>query len=154
VARLPGPAGTIRLPDLSRFPLADGERAQAKGIVERWNEQIAASHDMLWSPTIRAALIGALWLDVFCTGCGTSRAIELRKVDRHLGRDGHLLRTIDIQVASDQDATSQPRVDFLTIALLCAYCSGSLANSSAMRLASSAVRTSPSGCTAFPSSHE
>jgi hypothetical protein len=83
VARLPGPAGTIRLPDLSRFPLADGERAEAKGIVERWNEQIAASHDILWSPTIRAALIGAPWLDVFCPGCGTSRAIDLRKVDRH-----------------------------------------------------------------------
>src|SRR5580704_3183677 len=23
------------------------------------------------------------WLDVFCPGCGTSRAIDLRKVDRH-----------------------------------------------------------------------
>src|ERR1700681_4297598 len=43
-----------------------------------------ASRDMLWSPTIRAALIaGTPWLDVFCPGCGTSRAIDLRKVDRH-----------------------------------------------------------------------
>jgi hypothetical protein len=34
--------------------------------------------------TIRAALIaGTPWLDVFCPGCGTSRAIDLRKVDRH-----------------------------------------------------------------------
>jgi hypothetical protein len=32
-------------------------RAEAKGIVQRWNEQLAASRDMLWSPTIRAALI-------------------------------------------------------------------------------------------------
>jgi hypothetical protein len=32
-------------------------RAEAKGVVERWNEQLAASRDMLWSPTIRAALI-------------------------------------------------------------------------------------------------
>jgi hypothetical protein len=48
-------------------------RAEAKGVV-----------DMLWSPTIRAALIaGTPWLDVFCPGCGTSRAIDLRKVDRH-----------------------------------------------------------------------
>jgi hypothetical protein len=31
-------------------------RAEAKGVVERWNEQIAASRDMLWSPMIRAAL--------------------------------------------------------------------------------------------------
>jgi hypothetical protein len=59
-------------------------RAEAKGVVERWNEQLAASRDILWSPTIRAALIaGTPWLDVFCPGCGTSRAIDLRKVDRH-----------------------------------------------------------------------
>jgi hypothetical protein len=32
-------------------------RAEAKGVVERWNEQLATSRDMLWSPTIRAALI-------------------------------------------------------------------------------------------------
>jgi hypothetical protein len=39
---------------------------------------------MLWSPTIRAALIaGTPWLDVFCPGCGTSQAIDLRNVDRH-----------------------------------------------------------------------
>jgi Family of unknown function (DUF6494) len=58
--------------------------AEAKGVVERWNEQLAANRDMLWSPTIRAALVaGTPWLDVFCPGCGTSRAIDLRKVDRH-----------------------------------------------------------------------
>ena len=39
---------------------------------------------MLWSPTIRAALIaGTPWLDVHCPGCGASRAIDLRTVDRH-----------------------------------------------------------------------
>jgi hypothetical protein len=39
---------------------------------------------MLWSPTIRAALTaGTPWLDVFCPCCGTSRAVDLRKVDRH-----------------------------------------------------------------------
>jgi hypothetical protein len=44
----------------------------------------AACRDMLWSPMIRAALIaGTPWLDVFCPGCGTSRAIDLRKADRH-----------------------------------------------------------------------
>jgi hypothetical protein len=59
-------------------------RAEAKAVIERWNEQLAASRDMLWSPTIRAALIaGTPWLDVFCPGCGTSRAIDLRQVDRH-----------------------------------------------------------------------
>jgi hypothetical protein len=45
---------------------------------------LSASRDMLWSPTIRAALIaGTPWLDVFCPGCGTSRAVDLPKVDRH-----------------------------------------------------------------------
>jgi hypothetical protein len=40
--------------------------------------------DMLWSPAIRAALLaGTPWLDVFCPGCGTSRAIDLRTLDRH-----------------------------------------------------------------------
>jgi hypothetical protein len=29
-------------------------RAEAKGVVERWNEQLSASRNMLWSPTIRA----------------------------------------------------------------------------------------------------
>jgi hypothetical protein len=39
---------------------------------------------MLWSPTIRAAPIaGTPWLDVFCPGCGTSRAIDLRTLVRH-----------------------------------------------------------------------
>jgi hypothetical protein len=56
-------------------------RAEAKAV---WNERLSASRDMLWSPTIRAALIaGTPWLDVFCPGCGTSRAIDLPKVDRH-----------------------------------------------------------------------
>jgi hypothetical protein len=55
--------------------------AEAKAVVERWNEQLAVGRDMLWSPTIRVTLIaGTPWLDVFCPGCGTSRAIDLRKV--------------------------------------------------------------------------
>jgi hypothetical protein len=59
-------------------------RAEAKGVIDRWNEQLAAGREMLWSPTIRAALIaGTPWLDVYCPGCGTSRALDLRKVDRH-----------------------------------------------------------------------
>jgi hypothetical protein len=39
---------------------------------------------MLWSPTIRAALLaGPPWLDIFCPGCGTTKAIDLRTLDRH-----------------------------------------------------------------------
>jgi hypothetical protein len=58
--------------------------ADAKAAVDRWNAQIAAGRDMLWSPTIRAAMLaGTPWLDVFCPGCRTSRAIDLRTIDRH-----------------------------------------------------------------------
>jgi hypothetical protein len=32
-------------------------RAEAKALIERWNEHLAAGRDMLWSPTIRAALL-------------------------------------------------------------------------------------------------
>jgi hypothetical protein len=45
---------------------------------------LATGRDTLWSPTIRVALIvGTPWLDVFCPGCRTSRAIDLWTVDRH-----------------------------------------------------------------------
>jgi hypothetical protein len=58
--------------------------AEAKAVIDRWNDQLALGRDRLWSPTIRAALLaGTPWLNVFCPGCGTSRAIDLRKVDRH-----------------------------------------------------------------------
>jgi hypothetical protein len=59
-------------------------RLEAELVIDRWNRRLASGRDMLWSPTVRAALIaGTPWLDVFCPGCGTSRAINLRIVDRH-----------------------------------------------------------------------
>jgi hypothetical protein len=59
-------------------------RLEAEIVIDRWSRRLATGRDMLWSPTIRAALIaGTPWLDVFCPGCGTSRAIDLRTVDRH-----------------------------------------------------------------------
>jgi hypothetical protein len=30
---------------------------EAKGVIDRWNEQLSTGRDMLWSPTIRAALL-------------------------------------------------------------------------------------------------
>jgi hypothetical protein len=57
-------------------------RAEAEAVIQCWN--VALGRDILWSPTIRAALLaGTPWLDVFCPGCGTSRAIDLRTIDRH-----------------------------------------------------------------------
>src|SRR6201995_4855416 len=57
---------------------------EAELVIDRWNLRLATGRDMLWSTTIRGALLaGAPWLDVFCPGCGTSRAIDLRMLDRH-----------------------------------------------------------------------
>jgi hypothetical protein len=54
-------------------------RIEAELVVDRWNRRLATGRDMLWWPTIRAALIaGTPWLDVFCPAWGTSRAINLR----------------------------------------------------------------------------
>jgi hypothetical protein len=48
-------------------------RAEAEAVIQRWNDQLSRGRDMLWSPTIRAALLaGTPWLDMFCLGCGTS----------------------------------------------------------------------------------
>jgi hypothetical protein len=59
-------------------------RPEAQAVTQRRNDQLSRGRDMLWSPTIRAALLaGTPWLDVFCPGCGTSRAIDLRTLDRH-----------------------------------------------------------------------
>jgi hypothetical protein len=59
-------------------------RLEAELVIDRWNRRLATGRDMLSSPTIRAALVADTpWLDVFCPGCGTNRAIDLRTVDRH-----------------------------------------------------------------------
>jgi hypothetical protein len=48
-------------------------RAEAEAVIQRWNDQLSRGRDMLWAPTIRAALIaGTPWLDVFCPGAGQS----------------------------------------------------------------------------------
>jgi hypothetical protein len=63
---------------------AAAARAEAERVVERWNRAIAMGRDIWWSPTIRAAIVaGTPWLDVYCPGCNTSRAIDIRTIDRH-----------------------------------------------------------------------
>src|SRR5258706_3707989 len=55
-------------------------RKEALHVIERWN----AERSPLWSPTIRCAVVaGTPWLDVYCPGCRTSRAIDIRTLDRH-----------------------------------------------------------------------
>src|SRR6267142_5720350 len=49
-------------------------------VVEQWN----AERSPLWSPTIRCATTaGTPWLDVYCPGCRTGRAFDIRVLDRH-----------------------------------------------------------------------
>ena len=56
--------------------------AVALGLETSVDDCVASRYKSLIA--IRAALIaGTPWLDVFCPGCGTSQAIELRKVNRH-----------------------------------------------------------------------
>ena len=69
---------------VAKFKADRAAREEAEAVVDRWDRRLATGCDMLWSPTIRAALLaGTPWLDVFCPGCGTSRAIDLRTLDRH-----------------------------------------------------------------------
>ena len=59
-------------------------RDEAVRVVEQWNAAIAAGGGVLWSPTIRCAVLaGMTWLDIYCPGCRTSRAIDIRALDRH-----------------------------------------------------------------------
>lgn len=49
--------------------------------IERWNEALA---DPLPRPTFADALrTGRHWLHVYCSGCNTSTAVDLRQIDRH-----------------------------------------------------------------------
>ena len=56
----------------------------AARVIDRWNRDLADGREMWWSPTIRAALVaGTPWLEVYCPGCQTIRAIDIRTIDRH-----------------------------------------------------------------------
>jgi len=78
-------------PRTERLALYMRERAadqvahdEAVRVVERWNAALAAGRGALWSPTIRCAVLAGMpWLDVYCPGCRTIRAIKIRTVDRH-----------------------------------------------------------------------
>jgi hypothetical protein len=49
-------------------------RLEAELVIDRWNRRLATGRDMLWSPTVRPALVaGTPWL--FCPGCGTTRRL-------------------------------------------------------------------------------
>src|SRR6516164_4292426 len=67
-----------------REAAGEAARKEALQIVERWNHALAAGRGELWSPTIRAAVLAGMpWLDVYCPGCRTGRALDIRRMDRH-----------------------------------------------------------------------
>jgi hypothetical protein len=54
-------------------------RVSKPRVVERRNAALAA-----WSPTIRIAFMaGTPWLDLYCPGSWTNRAIDIRTINRH-----------------------------------------------------------------------
>jgi hypothetical protein len=62
----------------------EAARDEALRVIERWNRALGSGSDIWWSPTIRAALVaGTPWLDVYCPGCGTVRALDILTIDRH-----------------------------------------------------------------------
>ena len=59
--------------------LADAER-----LIAAWNERQAKRVPMLFAPTIGAAVAARhWWLWVRCPACHTTKAIDLRTLDRH-----------------------------------------------------------------------
>ena len=59
--------------------LEDAER-----LIAAWNDRQARRMPMLFAPTIGAALAARYWfLRVHCPACRTTRAIDLRSLDRH-----------------------------------------------------------------------
>jgi hypothetical protein len=89
----PDPTRTNRLTAYQRSRAAEtAAHDDAARVIERWNAVIAAGRDTLWSPTIRCAIIADMpWLDVYCAGCRTSRAIDIRSIDRHPLASGLIL---------------------------------------------------------------
>jgi hypothetical protein len=63
---------------------ARASRVEAVRLVEKWNAATAAGRGDLWSPTIGCAVVAERpWLDVYCPGCRTSRAVDMRTVERN-----------------------------------------------------------------------
>jgi hypothetical protein len=74
-----------RIERAQREAAEEAARKETPQIVERWIRALAAGRGSLWSPTIRAAVLacGVPWLDVYCPGCRTGRALDIRAIDRH-----------------------------------------------------------------------
>jgi hypothetical protein len=100
-------------------------RLEAELVIDRWKRRLATGRDMLWSPTIRAALVaGTPWLDVICPGaapagrstCERSTAHPLASVDTLvLGASGLLCESQRKKgPCPAQTADSAPRLTLST----------------------------------------
>ena len=59
-------------------------RDEAVRVVEMWKAEVASGGLILWSPTIQAAVLAGMpWLEVYCPACKTTRAVDIRTIDRH-----------------------------------------------------------------------
>jgi hypothetical protein len=66
---------------VAKFRADRAAREEAAAVVDRWNWRLATGRDMLWSPTIRAAMLaGTPWLDVILPGftpsCGPTDLVR------------------------------------------------------------------------------
>jgi hypothetical protein len=91
---------------MRRRAAEEAARAEAINVVVRWNRALSAGRGALWSPTIRCAVAaGAPWLDVYCPGCRTSVAIDIRTIDRHpLASVGSLVLGLRCSLCPDSAA--------------------------------------------------
>jgi hypothetical protein len=58
--------------------------AEAGNVVEVWNSRLAAGRELLFTPTIRAAIMARTPMLTFsCPACLVTGTTDLRKLDRH-----------------------------------------------------------------------
>jgi hypothetical protein len=58
--------------------------AEAGNVLEVWNSRLAAGRELLFTPTIRAAIMARTPMLTFsCPACHVTGTVDLRKLDRH-----------------------------------------------------------------------
>ena len=98
---------------LHRRAAEEAARAEAMNVMAQWNAALSSGRGALWSPTIRCAVTaGTPWMDVYCPGCRTGVAIDIRTIDRHpLASVGSLVLGLRCSLRRkdwDMVATSSP----------------------------------------------
>jgi hypothetical protein len=65
--------------------IAAQERERCVAAIDAWNTQIESWHTVEPSPALGVALTaGFFWLEIRCHGCRQVKALDLRKIDRHV----------------------------------------------------------------------